>query len=428
MRPALSGGDPSCDGVGVLPFSAQPAIHNPIGSPVQRPLDVAFLGTFYGRKHAARKRQMEMILDPAREFGVHIYSRVEASGGYAFPEKYVPHLIGTIPYENVLGAYRTYKVLLNVNSGPDSRTMCARRVFEILACGGTVVSGPAPALQAVLGPGVVHESSRYGQTREILAQVLSNESLRDRAAIAGIRRILRDHTYSDRVDHVLAAVGMGGRVSRSTVAVVAVVSSDEEARWVVEMALAQSRTPDEILLVHPNGAIEESLHRAAAAPHEIVLHAVAAEGEHTLLAGLDLGARRCECDLLAVIDPVRATYGPHYLEDLLGAQVQSDADIVGKGAYYRHDADRGWLVVERREEENRYVDSVHPASLLVRRRVADGAAAQSADAVQWQHRAAAGGATVYAANRFNFAVTGTNAGGAGGFVEIFGAGAEHALA
>ena len=49
--------------------------------------------------------------------------------------------MGELPYDQMLAAYKMYKVFLNVNSVIDSPTMCARRVFELSACSTPVVSG-----------------------------------------------------------------------------------------------------------------------------------------------------------------------------------------------------------------------------------------------------------------------------------------------
>jgi hypothetical protein len=414
------------DRIGVLPFAAQTAIHNPLGAPVQRPLDVAFLGTFYGLKHAARKRQMEMILDPAREFGVHIYSRVEALGGYAFPDKYVPHLIGTVPYEQVLGAYRTYKVLLNVNSVPDSKTMCARRVFEILGCGGAVVSGPSPAIEASLGPGVVHESDSYGHTREILEHVLSNDALRERCAIEGVRRVNREHTYSHRVDTILATVGLSAPVLPDTVALVAAVDSDEQAREIVETAVDQSRRPEELVLVATPGTLDPGRHVTAAGRAGIRLTVRDGDPHASTAACLADALSATSSELVGSL-VTSAIYGRHYLEDLVAAGSQSSADILGKGAHYRFDRDRGWLAVERRHDEHRFVDAVHPGAMLAHRRAFTRVPLSPSDELDsWQRRCAERGLRIYASDRFNFAVQ--DRGEASAFVETFGTGPQHALA
>lgn len=417
------------DRVGVLPFAAQPMLHNPVGAPVDRPLDVAFLGTFYGRKHAARKRQMEMILDPARDFGVHIYSRVAATAGYAFPDKYQAHLIGTVPYEQVLGAYRSYKVLLNVNSAPDSRTMCARRVFEILACGGTVLSGPSPAIEAVLGAGVVHESDSYGHTRDVLAHVLSNEPLRERRALEGMRRVLAAHTYEHRVDAILAAVGISARSDQPTVTLVAPVRDADEARTAVRIAVEQSRPPEQLVLVTAGPAPAPGDLGAGALRVDLVEGAASDTGGDALGRAAHVAAG----DLVGVLSPA-AMYGVPYLEDLLNAVGQTRADVVGKAAHYVLDPGRAWMMVADREQEHRHVAAVRPEAMLVRRPLLDRVRLRRGERLEaWLERCASVGVAIYAADRFNFAGVGDPLATAdvearGTLVESFGPGARHAIA
>jgi hypothetical protein len=139
--------------VGLLGFGAQPRIHNPIAVPGGRRHDVAFAGTYFPGKHPARREQMETVLAPARDFGVHIYSRIiqEQDPRFHWPPEYQPHLVGSLPYERMLAAYKSYKLFLNVNSVTESPTMCARRVFELSACSTPVLSGYSRAIGEVFG-------------------------------------------------------------------------------------------------------------------------------------------------------------------------------------------------------------------------------------------------------------------------------------
>ena len=76
---------------------------------------------YFRDKHPERREQMETVLDPVRELGLHIFARNgEVDEKYAWPEKYRPHIVGELPYDQMLAAYRMYKVFLNVNSVLDS--------------------------------------------------------------------------------------------------------------------------------------------------------------------------------------------------------------------------------------------------------------------------------------------------------------------
>ena len=118
--------------------------------------------------------------------------------------------------------------------------MCARRIFEILGCCGTVVSGPSPAIEHTLGPGVVHECAGYGSTRDVLAGLLADDATRERTATAGLRRVLGTHTYSDRVDAILRALGPETPAEDRSVTLVAVLG-EEDAEALLD-TVARHRT------------------------------------------------------------------------------------------------------------------------------------------------------------------------------------------
>ena len=92
------------------------------------------------------------------------------------------------PYERMLAAYKAYKIFLNVNSVTESPTMCARRVFELSACGTPVVSGHSRALERVFGD-LVRLSSAPEQTTEALVELMKDAELRDRTGHLAMREV-----------------------------------------------------------------------------------------------------------------------------------------------------------------------------------------------------------------------------------------------
>jgi spore maturation protein CgeB len=223
------------DRVDVLPFAAQPRIHNPIRVAGSRGRSVAFAGTYYAAKHPNRKVQMEAVVDPAREFGLEIFSRVTNHPKYEFPEKYRSHIVGTLTYPDVLTAHKMYRLFLNVNSVVGSATMCARRIFELLAAGTGIVSGVSPAIVSQVGGGLVTEAAHPDETREALSLMLDDEDARARIAVRGLRRIMSDHTYGDRTETILRAIGLASAAAVSpTLTVVACLDRPEDACRLLE--------------------------------------------------------------------------------------------------------------------------------------------------------------------------------------------------
>jgi spore maturation protein CgeB len=196
--------------VGVLPFAAQPRINYPPPAGQERTGNVAFAGSYYARKHPGRREQMEMILRPALDYGLDIFDRMGPSGDprFAWPAAYEDHLCGSLSYPQTTEAYRRYKVFLNVNTVTDSPTMCARRVFELLASGTAVVSGPARALDEMVPSDAILISHSANETKEHLETLMASPATRAGFGEAGQRWIANGNTYSDRVDRVLRVAGL----------------------------------------------------------------------------------------------------------------------------------------------------------------------------------------------------------------------------
>lgn len=193
--------------VGLLPFAAQPRLHYPPASVSERTEGVAFAGGYYAAKLPDRRAQMELIIAPALAFELDIFDRFgDTDSRFAWPDKYQPHIRGRLTYLETVEMYRRYKVALNVNSVTASTTMCSRRIFELLACGAYVVSGPSAALGAYVPQGLVHVAPTTAEALHLIGQGLSDHSVLEVAAERGPAWIADGQTYSDRVDFVLRTV------------------------------------------------------------------------------------------------------------------------------------------------------------------------------------------------------------------------------
>jgi hypothetical protein len=192
------------DRVHLLQFFAQPAIHYP-GPEEQRTGTVAFAGSYYAAKHPERREQMEMLLDPAREFGLHIFDRHGDTDDerFAWPEKYRPHIVGSLTYLQTVEAYRRYQVFLNVNTVTDSPTMCARRVFELAASGTPIVSGPGRAIDPLAQAGVLSIVESPHDTTSVLQTLLDQEKLRETWARLAQVWVGAGNAATDRVEEIL---------------------------------------------------------------------------------------------------------------------------------------------------------------------------------------------------------------------------------
>lgn len=199
--------------VHALPFAAQPEIHNPLLDE-PRKHSVCFSGTYYGATFPERQKDMDLLLKPALDFGLHIYDRQHGMVGpgaehYRFPEIYQPAIRGRLDYPEMVQAYKQYKVCLNVNSVKTSPTMFSRRVFELMACGTVVISTYSKGIEEMLGSDLVLFSEAEADTRRHLENLLGDEDYWAGLSVRGIRKVMEAHTYRHRLNTVFELCGLG---------------------------------------------------------------------------------------------------------------------------------------------------------------------------------------------------------------------------
>lgn len=198
----------SARGVDLLRFAANPRIHNPSRVDDYRKGDIAFAGQFFADKFPERRQQMEDLFSPAREYDFSIYSR--GLGGkdiYQFPSPWDEYVVGSLPYDGMVKAYRKHKVFLNVNSVVSSSTMCARRVFELSASKTAVVGMHSDAVRSVYDDTQVPLAKSVGEVAEIYKFLLESDSNWRKTVQRAWRHTLSHHTYRHRLRQITEAIG-----------------------------------------------------------------------------------------------------------------------------------------------------------------------------------------------------------------------------
>jgi spore maturation protein CgeB len=393
------------DRVRVLSFAAQPRIHNPVNVPGGRRHDVAFAGTYFNHKHPRRAEQMSTVLEPARGFGLHIYSRMpEHDGRFRFPDQYDRHVVGTLPYERMLAAYKAYKVFLNVNSVTDSPTMCARRIFELSACRTPVLSGHSRAIEQFF-PGTVSMAATPAETQTLLAGLLANPELRDRQAHLAMREVFANHTFSHRVDTVLDAIGKRTPRAEPYISVIMATNRPGQLTHAIEQVSRQRWRRLQFVLVLHGSDLQPDVARdkiVAAGLSEVVV--LTADQALSLGACLNLAIDAADGDLIAKMDD-DDLYGEHYLSDLVAAFSYTDADIVGKRACYVQLRAINATLLSKPELEHSYCNLVRGGTIL--------ASGDALRGLRFDHvprgsdtrllrRASEQGIRIYSADRFNY--------------------------
>lgn len=355
------------DRIHVFPFAAQPRIHNPILAPGGRVYDVAFAGTYYTKKHPNRKKQMEVILEPARQFNLHIYDRTVVTPqnrwAYRYPRKFQGHIVGGLPYEEMVAAYKRYKVFLNVNSVVDSPTMCARRVYELLACGTSVLSGFSPAIDHSFGEDLVCFGRNKIETTQWLTRLLEDEEQRQRRAVAGVRTVLTEHTYGRRIDHMLQLLGFPCKTTQPLVSVLAFARDLTEVEAIARSVERQRYGSCELILCLTTDEIDPSVARERSIRIGLVPTAVITQGPSSTFADVQRSAlRSVRGEYVTLMHPGHY-YGADFLTDMLAAFQYTSAHIITKATHYAF-SHEGEVVPFASGQEHQYASDVAPYAFV----------------------------------------------------------------
>lgn len=229
--------------VDLLRFAANPVIHNPRRVEGYREGDICFAGMYFSHKYPERREQMLTLFPPAIDFNFEIYSR-HAGGDtrYQFPQPFNDLVVGKLPYSKMVEAYRKYKVFLNVNSVPNSQSMCARRVYELSAAKTAVVGMDSNAIRSIYDESEVLLARSPGEVREIYELLIENEVARRRITQRAWRKTLSAHTYNHRMGQIVEAVG--GAKPQSKVRILVVVPNNRASSRVLDEIHRQMFTVD----------------------------------------------------------------------------------------------------------------------------------------------------------------------------------------
>lgn len=134
--------------VHVLPFGVNTAMFYPTSGP-QDERSVFFAGSWFGNM-PSRCKALEELLNYTLEQGweLTIYNRnsMRQESRFRFPEKYANYIREAVPFHKIPDIYRQYRYGININTVVDSPTMFSRRILQLAACGVTIITNDALAL------------------------------------------------------------------------------------------------------------------------------------------------------------------------------------------------------------------------------------------------------------------------------------------
>lgn len=401
------------DRVEALSFAAQPVIHSPVRPTKNYAVrDIAFAGMYFAHKFPERREQMDLLLGAASKVsgrmhhGLEIFSRfLNNDDRYQFPDGLADHVVGSLPYRNLLTAYKNYKVFLNVNSVVDSPSMCARRIFEITAAGTPVVTTPSAATKVFFPVDEVPQPETQEDAELTLRAFVRSRELRDRTVHKAQRRIWQEHTYTHRAMTVMDSLDID-YVDPIPASISAVVSTNRPDHLgdILSTHSRQAHLDRELVVVTHGFDAPTDLNARAKNEGIENLVVIPATSDFTLGTCLNLGINAASGDVIAKMDD-DDIYGENYLSDQLAALRYSSADLVGKQAHYLHLRGRNIVMCRFPEREHRFTDLVMGPTLMGRRELfvdhpfAERTLGEDTDL---QRRLVAADARIYSADRFNF--------------------------
>ncbi|MFI7481837.1 glycosyltransferase [Kocuria sp. M1R5S2] len=245
-----------------LPFYAQPAIHNPL--PGRRPVEptIAYAGTYYGERYADRSAQLANLLRAARKHGLAVYDRQLAmpDSPYRFPDDFQADVRGALPYHEVIDSYKAHTANLNVNSVAYSPTMFSRRVVEIAACGGVVLSAWGRGVSETFD-GVIPSTNNEDYWDALLGAWSRDPDERLAEAWLQMRAVHRAHTVDTALTILARTAGLAVTGPRLPSYGLELDPSETGAR---DAVAAQSVLPRAVLLTDadPDGSAARDLRDA----------------------------------------------------------------------------------------------------------------------------------------------------------------------
>jgi len=303
----------------LMPFAAQTKNHNPIEIS-ERKDAFCFAGAYY-KRYPDRARDLETFVDTITSMkNLEIYDRnyYNQDPNYAFPSPYKKFIIGNLKPEEMEKAYKGYRYHVNMNSVKQSQSMCARRIFELLASNTVAVSNYSRAIRNFFGDLVICTDDGKRLRSEI--QKFDDPDYYAKFRLAGLRKVLSEHTYRDRLSFLVNQVftPLLERESKK-VAVITRVGTKEAIQQVIRHFQRQTYQDKTLFIV------TEFTDYGSPANSIQVINQVTDEVLHDIQSKFDYLAFFSSCDY----------YGKHYIQDLVLAGMYTDHPVITKASYFQ---------------------------------------------------------------------------------------------
>lgn len=233
----------------LLPFAAQLEYHNPIEA-FEREDKFCFAGAYY-KRYPERVRDLEVFIEMiTQNKGLDIYDRnyFENDPNYSFPSSYKKYIKGNLKPTEIEKAYKGYRFNINMNSVKQSQSMCARRVYELLASNTVTVSNYSRAIRNLFGDLVVCTDD--GQELSNQINKFSDIEYYNKYRLLGLRKVLSEHTYTHRLNFIVNKVyGNTLELPLKRVAIISKVETEDQLNHILRQYKRQTYTLAKLFIV-----------------------------------------------------------------------------------------------------------------------------------------------------------------------------------
>ncbi|MEE3777454.1 FkbM family methyltransferase, partial [Campylobacter sp. CX2-4080-23] len=328
----------------LLPFAAQPDIHNPIEK-YKRKDAFNFAGSYYLR-YPQRQIDFNTLINSVKDFkDIEIYDRNfdNPHPHYTFPPKFKHMILGKLSPTEIDKAYKGYKFGINMNTIKQSQTMFARRVFELLASNTIVVSNFSRGVRNFFGDLVISSDDK-GQIVSRLKSICDDELYYQKFRLLGLRKVMQEHTYYDRLSFILSKV-FNHNANNQTIntIILSIVNTNDEYNRILDMFNSQTYPNKTLFIISPNHIKnqQQNIHI-----FKNIKEALKAINDRNSFIGL--------------FDP-NDYYGKNYINDIILATKYSKCDAIGKSCHYEFNSD---MVLKNQKDRYTYVNELNLTSSL----------------------------------------------------------------
>ncbi len=339
-----------CENVDYSPFFINAKMFNPINE-MNRENKVVYAGAYYSTRFNERADFMEIMLEVFGKYGLTIYDRNfnNPDTPHKFPDKYKDFIVGSLKADEIMKAYKGYKVCVNTNSILDSDTMFARRVIESLACNTPVVSSYAKSINKLFN-GIVIASSEKKMLEEEVERLFNDAQFYQHKQIVGVREVFKNYTTKSVLPKLLKKSKIDFEYhDKKTINVISVCENKEQLDKILENFHSQT-LENKMLYIFSF----KDLEILDSNNHDVCLNII--NKLEDILNYKDI----FKFEYITIFNP-KAIYGIYYLEDMMNSYYYVDNKTIvtrnfGSEYTYVNEINKDYCIVPKNKFEDIFIN------------------------------------------------------------------------